>query len=97
MVFPSIGKVWPTLVITTVRPMLFIIPIALILPRFIGINGVWTSFPGSDTLSFLLTLGFLIPLIIKFRKAAADRKPVIPVPVPLKEQFNAPVNNENVE
>ena len=82
MAFPSIGKVWPTMIISTIRPLLFLTPIALFLPHFIGINGVWTSFPGSDTLGFLLVLGFLIPLLRQFRKAIADQKLAAPALVP---------------
>lgn len=76
-VFPSIGQAIPTFIIAISRPLLFLSPLLIILPHFYQLNGVWLSFPGSDLLAFLLTLGLLIPLIIKLRKAAAENK-VIP-------------------
>ena len=71
LVFPSIGKVWESFIIAISRPLLFLTPLIFILPRIWDMTGVWLSFPGSDLLSFLLVLGLLIPLIIKFRKASA--------------------------
>lgn len=83
LVFPSIGKAIPTFIISVVRPLLFMVPLALILPRFFQLNGVWATFPGSDGLAFLLTLGFLIPLIRKFRKASKEETlPVSPAVQP---------------
>lgn len=71
LVFPSIGKVWESLIISISRPLLFLTPLVFILPRIWDMTGVWLSFPGSDLLSFLLVLGLLIPLFIKLNKAAA--------------------------
>jgi putative MATE family efflux protein len=72
LVFPSIGKVWPTMLISVLRSLMIMTPLALILPHFFQISGVWLIFPGADTLSFVLVLGFLVPLIIKFRKAIKE-------------------------
>lgn len=47
-------------------------PLVLILPRFLGMSGIWLSFPGSDILIFLVLVGLLIPLVRKFRKAARE-------------------------
>jgi putative MATE family efflux protein len=71
LVFPSIGKVWESFIIAIARPVIFLIPLVLILPHFWQMNGVWLAFPGSDTLAFLLVAALLIPLIIKFRKLEA--------------------------
>ncbi len=68
LVFPSIGKALPTFIISVLRPLAFMVPLTLILSRFFQLNGVWMIFPGTDTLAFFLTLGFLIPLIRKFRE-----------------------------
>ncbi|MGD0779613.1 MAG: MATE family efflux transporter [Dehalococcoidales bacterium] len=70
LVFPSIGKAFESFIIAVSRPLLFITPLILIFPHFWQMNGVWLAFPGSDFLSFLLVVALLIPLIIKFRKAA---------------------------
>ncbi len=70
LVFPSIGKAIESFVIALSRPLLFLTPLLLILPRFWQMNGVWLAFPGGDFLSFLLVIALLIPLFIKFKKAA---------------------------
>ncbi len=63
MVFPSVGKALQTFIIAVARPMAFMIPLLLLLPRLLGERGVWYSFPGSDALTFLLVLGLLIPMV----------------------------------
>jgi len=74
LVFPSIGKAMESFIIAVARPVLFLTPLVLILPRYWQLNGVWLSFPGSDVLTFLLTVALLIPLIRRFQKAAAMGK-----------------------
>ena len=72
LIYPSIGKAVQTLIISVARPLLFMTPLVLILPRFLGMSGIWLSFPGSDILIFLVLVGLLIPLVRKFRKAARE-------------------------
>lgn len=60
-VFQALGKALPAFIINSARPILFFIPLLLIMPRFMGINGVWISFAVADILSFLITVFFLIP------------------------------------
>jgi putative MATE family efflux protein len=72
LIFPSIGKAWESFIIAISRPLLFLLPLILILPHFWQMNGVWLAFPGGDLLSFLLVIVLMIPLIIKFRKAAKE-------------------------
>ncbi len=74
LVFPSIGKAISTFLVSVLRPVFLITPSILILSHFFGVKGVWITFPLTDTLSCLLVLGFLLPLIIKFRKAAKEEK-----------------------
>ena len=45
--------------ITLVKQGLFLIPLVLILPYFLGINGIWYSFPISDVLSAGICFFFL--------------------------------------
>jgi putative MATE family efflux protein len=70
-VFPSIGRAVESFIIAITRPAVFLLPLALILPRFLALDGVWLSFPGSDALTFLLVAALLIPLLKHFKKAAA--------------------------
>ncbi len=66
-VFQALGKAVPTFLTSTSRQMLFLLPLVFILPRFLQLDGVWLSFPISDLLSFILTLGLFIPQIRKLR------------------------------
>lgn len=53
-IFQALGKVKQALTLSMSRQILFLIPLVLILPHFIGVNGVWLAFPISDALSFML-------------------------------------------
>jgi Na+-driven multidrug efflux pump len=97
MVFPSIGKAMSTFLISVLRPLLLILPAALILPHFFGVKGAWLIFPVTDTMSGLLVLGFLVPLIKKFRKAAKEEKHGEPAPVATNKYFDIPASSDNLE
>ena len=73
VVFQAIGKAVPAFVTAISRNVLFFLPAILILPRFLGLNGVWASFPVADSLSFVLTLLLLLPQIRRFKRAAVKR------------------------
>lgn len=68
LVFQSIGKAVQSFITSIARPILFLIPVVLILPNFMGLEGVWLAFPISDGLTLLLTIFFLIPQIRDLRK-----------------------------
>ncbi len=53
--FQSIGKARPAIILSLTRQVLILIPMALILPLFLGIDGIWLAFPISDFLSTLIT------------------------------------------
>lgn len=59
--FQALGKAFPAFLINTARPILFFVPLLMIIPRYLGINGVWSSFAFADVLSFILTVFFLLP------------------------------------
>jgi putative MATE family efflux protein len=75
LVFQSIGKAAESFATAVVRPVLFLVPAVLLLSNFIGLDGVWYAFPISDTLTLLLTVLLLLPIIRDFRKAAASGEP----------------------
>ncbi len=60
VIFQSIGKPLPALIIEFSRQVIFLIPAILILPLFFGVNGVMLSWPVSDFLSFLVTGVFVL-------------------------------------
>jgi putative MATE family efflux protein len=57
--FQSIGKAKPSIVLSLSRQVLFLIPLILLLPLLLGINGIWIAFPIADLLAIIIT-GVLI-------------------------------------
>jgi putative MATE family efflux protein len=66
-IFQAIGKAIPSLVTSLARPIVLIL-LAVNMPRFWQLGGVWYSFPISDFLTALLTLLLLIPEIRRLQK-----------------------------
>ncbi len=58
--FQSIGKVKKAIFLSLSRQAICLLPMLLILPPIIGINGVWWSLPISDMLASILTLWLLL-------------------------------------
>jgi len=52
--FQGLSKGKEVLILSLARQFIFFIPALLILPRFLGINGVWLSIPVSDGTGFLV-------------------------------------------
>ncbi len=57
--FQAAGKALPALILTLLKQGIFLIPLVYLLPKFMGLNGVWWSFPIADVLSTLITIIFL--------------------------------------
>ncbi len=53
--FQSIGKAWKSIILSMARQVIFLIPLLMILPRHMALDGVWTSFPVSDFLATVVT------------------------------------------
>jgi Na+-driven multidrug efflux pump len=83
LVFQAIGKPIQAVISSLGRSFLFLLPTVLILPQFMGIDGVWLAFPITDVLTLLLTVSMLIPILLDFH-----RKSKLPLPEPSK--FNLP-------
>ncbi len=64
--FQSLGMVRKSVILSLSRQILFLLPLLYILPRWSGADGVWASFPISDTLSTVLTIFLLGRLFKKF-------------------------------
>jgi Na+-driven multidrug efflux pump len=62
--FQSIGKPMKSIILSTTRQVLFLIPLLLILPNFWETTGVWVSMTISDTISVVLA-GILLKSEIK--------------------------------
>lgn len=57
--YQAIGKALPALLLTLTKQFFFLVPILLIFPKFLGLNGIWYSFTLSDILSGLVCGYFL--------------------------------------
>jgi Na+-driven multidrug efflux pump len=66
--FQAVGKPGEAIFLTLSRQVLLLIPAALILPRFFGLDGVWAALPASDFGAFLLTG---VCLLIELRRLGA--------------------------
>ncbi|MBQ7530595.1 MAG: MATE family efflux transporter [Paludibacteraceae bacterium] len=67
--FTSIGMAGKSIFLSLTRQVLFLIPLALVLPLLFGdpIQGVWWSIPVSDTLSALVAAVMIFVQVRKFR------------------------------
>ena len=62
-VFQALGMAVRSFIMSLGRPVLFLIPLVLILPKFIQLDGIWLAFCFSDVLTFALTLILLMPQV----------------------------------
>lgn len=73
-IFQSLGKAVQAFLATVSRSVVFLLPLVLILPLLIQIDGVWWAFPINDFLSTVFVIGMTIPIIIKLRKSDSGEK-----------------------
>lgn len=57
--FQAIGKAKISIFLSFLRQVIILIPIILILPKFLGLNGLWLSQPIADIIAAFLTTFFL--------------------------------------
>ena len=68
--FQSIGKAWKSIVLSLARQVLFLIPLLMLPPGILGLNGIWYSFPVSDIFATAVTA---LMIIWQFRNLTAQR------------------------
>ena len=73
--FQSLGKASIAVLLSLSRQMLILLPLIWILPKYMGLNGVWTAGPVSDTLSSLLAAFLLYRQYTKFKTQTAQQVP----------------------
>lgn len=69
--FQSIGKAGISVMLTLMRQVILLIPILFILPKFIGLSGVWFAGPISDVGSAIIAAIFLIRELRKLNRKIA--------------------------
>lgn len=58
--FQSVGQAKLSLFLTLLRQVVFLIPLVLILPGILGVNGIWMSMPIADALSAIVSFTLLV-------------------------------------
>ncbi len=58
--FQSLGKPVQSLLITSTKQFLFLIPAIYLLPKFFGLNGIWLAMPFADFLSLFIAGIFIL-------------------------------------
>lgn len=53
--FQSIGKAGKSIFLSLTRQVIFLIPLLIIMPKCMGLDGIWLSFPTSDALATVVT------------------------------------------
>ncbi len=74
IVFQALGRAIPAFYSTVTRSVFFLLPAILILPKFIGLDGVWWAFPLSDFMSFVLVFFMLLPVWMEIRRMDSARR-----------------------
>lgn len=80
--FQGLSKGWTAILLSLIRQLLFLLPALLILPRYLGLNGVWLSLPISDA-GGAIVAGFWLYREYRMQKRSGiwDKAPVTePVP-----------------
>ena len=69
--FQSIGQAGKSIYLSLTRQLIFLVPALLILPQFMGLDGVWLSLPVSDLLASINAAVLLSMQIREFQGATA--------------------------
>jgi putative MATE family efflux protein len=59
MVFQALGYAHISLIVSFLRQIVLLLPLAYILSRFIGLSGVWIAFPISEIITFIISLFYM--------------------------------------
>lgn len=74
--FQSLGMAKKAIFLSLSRQLLFLAPCLIILPRFIGVKGVWLSLPISDIISTIVTIFMLRTLLKQFNEEIRKQRVV---------------------
>ncbi|OGU60855.1 MAG: hypothetical protein A2X64_04520 [Ignavibacteria bacterium GWF2_33_9] len=74
--YQSIGNPKVSLALALVRQLVFLLPLAYILPQFYGLMGIWVAGAGSELGSSILSITFLV---LALRKLKRDENQVVAI------------------
>lgn len=81
--FQAIGKAKQAMFLSLLRQVILLVPMMLILPRILGLNGVWFAQPIADVISFIVTFVLLFREVKSHKVQENDEVEVIPVELSL--------------
>lgn len=70
--FQAKGQASTSIWISLLRQVICLIPLLLIFPRFLGLNGIWWSLPCADVAAFIPSLIMAVVVLRKLQKAAEE-------------------------
>lgn len=70
--YQALGKAIPALVLALLRQVILLTPLILFLPRFLGLPGIWASFPIADGAAALITGWMMVVLLRQMRLRHPD-------------------------
>lgn len=70
--FQSIGKAKVSIFLSLSRQLIYLLPLLIILPPFMGVDGVWWSLPISDALAFFTALIIMMRYMKQFKQQYQD-------------------------
>lgn len=70
--FQAVGKAKYSMILSLLRQIVILIPLLLILPHFLGLNGIWISAPIADFTSAIIALIFVAREMKKLREVNKD-------------------------
>ncbi len=65
--FQSIGKAKVSMFMSLSRQLIFLLPLLLVLPLFMGVDGIWWAMPISDCIAAVVALVIMMRYMRKFR------------------------------
>ena len=79
--FQAIGKAKQAMFLSLLRQVILLVPMMLILPRILGLNGVWFAQPIADVISFIVTFVLLFREVKSHKVQENEEGEVIPVEI----------------
>jgi Na+-driven multidrug efflux pump len=77
--YQALGRPLPAMVLALLRQVILLTPLIVILPRLMGLPGVWVSFPIADGFAAIVTGLMLVPALRALRDRRHGVGPQIPV------------------
>ncbi|MBD3366750.1 MAG: MATE family efflux transporter [Candidatus Eisenbacteria bacterium] len=69
--FQAFGRAGPAVFLSLSRQIILLIPLVLILPRFLGLDGIFWAFPAADTTATAVTVAMLLREFARLRRLDA--------------------------